>query len=146
MWLIKMRFSLTLEYFIAKLQNTFFIIFLMTHWMKQWWMLFRAFRLMRYPRTNPGLVSAFGCLCPIFNKQYANKKPQQQADFYDINLAGGSTKHIERRHQPSALMEKIQPSQNQSTASCSSSMANAGSRQTNKDQLQDVQGNILNRF
>lgn len=88
------------------------------------------------------LVSARGCLCPIFNKQYANKKPQRQADFYDIYLAGGSTKHIEGRHQPSAIMEKIQPSQNQSAASCSSSPANAGSRQNTKYQLLDVQGNI----
>lgn len=99
-----------------------------------------------YPHTNPGLVSARGCLRPIFNKQHANMKPQHQADSYDVNLAGGSRKHKERKHHPSAIMEKMQPSQNQSSASCGSSMANAESRQIHKHQLEEVQGNTGNRL
>lgn len=88
-----------------------------------------------YLSTNPGWDSPRGCLCPIFNKQYANKKQQHRAYFYGATLAGGRTEHNGKRHQPNAIMEEIQPSQNQSIASCSSSMANAGSGQINKYQL-----------
>lgn len=63
--------------------------------------------------TGPGLVPAQVWFQPaaVVSLPQSTWDPQHQADSCDANRAGGSSKHMERRHRPSAFMEKTQPSQ-----------------------------------
>lgn len=64
---------------------------------------------------SPGLVPAQVWFQPaaVVTPPQSMWDPQYQADSCDANRAEGSSKHMERRYQPSAFMEKTQPSQNQ---------------------------------